>query len=139
MQVIAISAQPDLRAKQLLEQHHRLRARVFSDRLGWAVCVLDGLESDAFDDLEPTYIIAVSDSGRVAGCARLLPAIGPTMVAEVFSSLLPDGRLKAHPQMIESSRFCVETALAEGRAGGLVHEATLTMFAGIIEWCMANG
>lgn len=57
MQVIAISAQPDLRAKQLLEQHHRLRARVFSDRLGWAVCVLDGLESDAFDDLEPTYII----------------------------------------------------------------------------------
>lgn len=107
--------------------------------LGWAVCVLDGLESDAFDDLEPTYIIAVSDSGRVAGCARLLPAIGPTMVAEVFSSLLPDGRLKAHPQMIESSRFCVETALAEGRAGGLVHEATLTMFAGITEWCMANG
>ncbi|MQX48752.1 acyl-homoserine-lactone synthase [Sinorhizobium medicae] len=76
MQVIAISAQPDLRAKQLLEQHHRLRARVFSDRLGWAVCVLDGLESDAFDDLEPTYIIAVSDSGRVAGCA--LQLLNPT-------------------------------------------------------------
>ena len=41
--------------------------------------------------------------------------------------------------MIESSRFCVDTALAEGRGNGLVHEATLAMFAGIIEWCIANG
>ncbi len=63
MQVIAISAQPDLRAKQLLEQHHRLRARVFSDRLGWAVCVLDGLESDAFDDLEPTSSLSRTAAG----------------------------------------------------------------------------
>lgn len=41
--------------------------------------------------------------------------------------------------MIESSRFCVDTALAEGRGDGSIHEATLTMFAGIVEWCMANG
>ncbi|AFL54890.1 hypothetical protein USDA257_p01730 (plasmid) [Sinorhizobium fredii USDA 257] len=81
MQVIAISAHPDLRGKQLLEQHHRRRARVFSDRLGWEVSVLDGGESDAFDGLQPTYIITVSDSGHVAGCARLLPALGPAMTS----------------------------------------------------------
>jgi N-acyl-L-homoserine lactone synthetase len=60
------------------------------------------------------------------------------MLAEVFPSLLPEGRLHAHPAMVESSRFCVDTSLAEGRGDGSIHEATLTMFAGIIEWCLVN-
>ena len=41
--------------------------------------------------------------------------------------------------MVESSRFCVDTSLAAGRGGGQLHLATLTMFAGIIEWSMASG
>ncbi|APO77295.1 autoinducer synthesis protein TraI (plasmid) [Rhizobium etli 8C-3] len=139
MQVVAISARQGIPEPQLLEAHHKLRAQVFSDRLGWEVDVFDGREADAFDALQPTYIIAVSDSDQVAGCARLLPALGPTMVSDVFSSLLPKEGLKAHRFMIESSRFCVDTSLVDGRGGGSVHEATLTMFAGIIEWCMANG
>lgn len=139
MQVFAITARQGIPQQRLLEAHHKLRAQVFSDRLGWEVDVIDGRETDAFDALQPTYIIAVSDSGRVAGCARLLPAIGPTMVTDVFASLLPSGRLTAHPAMVESSRFCVDTTLAEGRGDGIVHEATLTMFAGITEWCIANG
>ncbi|AFL54889.1 N-acyl-L-homoserine lactone synthetase [Sinorhizobium fredii] len=57
---------------------------------------------------------------------------------DVFPSLLPNEGLKAHPFLIESSRFCVDTGLDEGRGGGMVHETTLTMFAGIIEWCMAH-
>jgi len=61
------------------------------------------------------------------------------MVAEVFPSLLPNGRLIAHSAMVESSRFCVDTTLDEGRGASSVHEATWTMFAGIIEWCMENG
>jgi acyl homoserine lactone synthase len=61
------------------------------------------------------------------------------MVRDVFASLLPGGKLNAHPLMIESSRFCVDTALLDARGGGSVHEATLTMFAAIIEWCVANG
>ncbi|USJ28471.1 acyl-homoserine-lactone synthase [Ensifer adhaerens] len=139
MQVLAISTPKNIEEAELIHRHHGLRARVFADRLGWDVKVVDGLELDAFDILMPTYILAISDSGQMAGCARLLPALGPTMVAEVFHSLLPNRRLDAHTAMIESSRFCVDTALGEGRGGGSVHEATLTMFAGIIEWCMSNG
>lgn len=138
MKVVATSARLGFRHEQLLEQHHRLRARVFSDRLGWEVNVFEGLELDAFDALQPTYILAVSESGRVAGCARLLPALGPTMAADVFPSLLPSEGLPTHPYMIESSRFCVDTTLSEGRGAGSVHEVTLTMFAGIIDWCLAN-
>ncbi|KEA04519.1 traI (plasmid) (plasmid) [Agrobacterium fabrum] len=139
MRVLAISSPRNVREAQLLQCHHQLRARVFADRLGWEVDVADGRESDAFDALMPTYILAISNRDEMAGCARLLPTLGPTMLADVFPSLLPYGQLNGHAAMVESSRFCVDTTLAEGRGDGSIHEATLTMFAGIIEWCIATG
>ncbi|MBY3179719.1 GNAT family N-acetyltransferase [Rhizobium leguminosarum] len=139
MQVLALSMPRTIQEAHLLHTHYQLRARVFSDRLGWEVDVTGGCETDSFDALRPTYVLAIAETGQLAGCARLLPASGPTMVADVFPSLLPDRQLNAHAAMIESSRFCVDTALAEGRGTGSVHEATLTMFAGIVEWSMANG
>ncbi|TAX87413.1 acyl-homoserine-lactone synthase [Rhizobium leguminosarum] len=137
MQVLALSTPRTIQEAHLLHLHYQLRARVFSDRLGWEVDVTSGCESDGFDALRPTYLLAIAETGQLAACARLLPTLGPTMVADVFPSLLPDGQLSGHAAMVESSRFCVDTALAEGR-GSSVHEATLTMFAGIVEWCMAN-
>jgi acyl homoserine lactone synthase len=139
MHIIAISKPQSIQEAELLQRHHRLRAEVFSDRLGWDVDVVDGCEKDAFDQEGPAYILAIATTGEVAGCARLLPAIGPTMIADVFGSLLPDGRLNAHPAMVESSRFCVDTRLSGGRGTGSLHEATLSMFAGIIEWSIENG
>ena len=41
--------------------------------------------------------------------------------------------------MVESSRFCVDTSLQAGKAGGFLHDVTLTMFAAIIEWSMEQG
>jgi acyl homoserine lactone synthase len=139
MQVLAISASHSLQEMELIQRHHQLRARVFADRLGWEVSVVGGYESDVFDQHGPTYILAISASGEVAGCARLLPATGPTMVTDVFPSLLPGGQLHSHSMMVESSRFCVDTKLAEGRGAGSFHEATLSMFASIIEWSVENG
>lgn len=139
MQIIAISKTERPSRKVLLCRHHQLRAAVFSTRLGWDVEVKDGLEIDRFDGLHPIYILAIDDAERVLGCARLLPALGPTMVQEVFPALLPNGTLSAHAAMIESSRFCVNTACEEGRGSGPMHETTLTMFAGIIEWSLLNG
>jgi acyl homoserine lactone synthase len=138
MQVFALTKPRSVHEARLIQQHHQLRARVFAERLGWEVEVVDGQESDGLDTIGPTYVLAVSHSGDVSGCARLLPATGPTMVTNVFPSLLPKGGLNAHPAMIESSRFCVDTTLEEGRGSGSVHEVTLTMFAGIIEWCLVN-
>jgi acyl homoserine lactone synthase len=118
---------------------YRLRADVFGGRLEWDVTVTDGGERDQYDDLNPTYILAVSVGNKVVGCARLLPAVGPTMLELTFPQLLSDGSLNANSAMIESSRFCVDTTLPVGRGGGQLHLATLTMFAGIIEWSMTNG
>ena len=123
----------------ILDSVFCLRAKIFRGRLGWDVTESAGRESDEYDRLDPTYIVATTDEGQIAGCARLLPALGPTMAANTFPQLLAAGRLNAHSAMIESSRFCVDTDLPAGREGGGLHEATLTMFAGIIEWSMASG
>lgn len=121
-----------------LAQMHRLRARVFGDRLEWDVAITEAQERDEYDDLLPTYVLAIAVGGRVVGCARLLPASGPTMLEQTFPQLLAQN-LDAHPAMVESSRFCVDTSLSVERGGRQLHLATLTMFAGIIEWSMANG
>jgi len=122
-----------------LAQMHRLRAIVFRDRLEWDVTITHGGERDQYDDLNPTYILAISGANKVVGCARLLPAVGPTVLERTFPQLLQDGSLNATSAMIESSRFCVDTTLPAGRGGEQLHLATLTMFAGIIEWSMVNG
>ncbi|MBB4409491.1 N-acyl-L-homoserine lactone synthetase [Agrobacterium tumefaciens] len=139
MHIMAIAAPRNEGEKKLLEEHHKLRARVFSGRLGWDVHVHGGHERDAFDDLGPTYILAVSEGDHVLGCARLLPAVGPTMVGDVFSSLLPDGNLHPHDAMIESSRFCVDTSHEVAGRSNRAHETTLAMFAGIVEWALLAG
>lgn len=139
MRVIAIAKPRTASETRIIDEMHRLRARVFQGRLSWNVRCVDGREYDEFDALSPTYILTLSGHDAVIGCARLLPVIGTTMLASVFPQLLRRGRLPAHPRMIESSRFCVDTECEEGRADGSLHAATLTMFAGIVEWSMANG
>jgi len=139
MQPIAIPAANHDDHPDLIDAMFRLRASVFKDRLGWDVPVADGRDIDAFDRLGPTYILAVACDGCVFGCVRLLPSTGDTMVAAMFPDLLADGTYSPHPTMVESSRFCVDTSFCEGRGAGSLHDVTLTMFAAIIEWSMANG
>lgn len=139
MQILTVSPDRYVERQNLLKQMHQLRARVFGGRLEWDVTITDGGERDQYDDLNPTYILATFGGSKVVGCVRLLPAEGPTMLERTFPQLLANGSLNATSTMIESSRFCVDTTLPAGRGGGQLHLATLTMFAGIIEWSMANG
>lgn len=138
MHLIAIRNPNGASEVRILDEMHRLRARIFQGRLAWNVRCIEGREFDEFDELSPTYIIALSGRETVVGCARLLPALGPTMLEAVFPEILPEGHLPAHSAMIESSRFCVDTSIEEGR-GQALHEATLSMFAGIVDWSIHNG
>jgi acyl homoserine lactone synthase len=139
MQTFAIPADAREQFPDLIDGMHRLRASVFKDRLEWDVEVVNGREVDDFDQLPATYILLLSGSSKVSGCARLLPATGTTMLTRAFPQLLSSGTLDAHAAMIESSRFCVDTTIEEGRGAGVLHEATLTMLAAIIEWSIING
>lgn len=139
MQILTISPDRHVEHQNLLKQMYGLRADVFGGRLEWDVTITASGERDQYDDLNPTYILAIFGGNKVVGCARLLPAVGPTMLERTFPQLLTDGSLNATSAMIESSRFCVDTTLPAGRRGNQLHLATLTMFAGIIEWSVANG
>lgn len=139
MQALAVPATSFSNAAVLLDSMHRLRARVFRDRMNWDVEVRDGREADQFDDCGPTYILAISGRNQVAGCARLLPATGPTLLSVLFPELVGSEFFKPHAAMIESSRFCVDTSVQGDRTGEGLHGATWTMFAAIIEWSLASG
>jgi N-acyl-L-homoserine lactone synthetase len=138
MRVVALTKYNAHLHTDLIDQMHDLRARVFFNRLGWKVRIVNGKELDEFDFLQPTYILVVTDNEKVVGSARLLPATGPTMLGDTFPQLLTNGRLDGHPQMIESSRFCVDTTAVAARPERSLHIATLTLFAGIIQWSIDN-
>jgi acyl homoserine lactone synthase len=63
-----------------LAEMHRLRYRIFKQRLGWDVEVGGDMEVDEFDACRPAYLLQKDDDGRIQGCVRLLPTIGPTML-----------------------------------------------------------
>ena len=94
--------------------------------------VTGDLELDVYDALDPTYLLLVSAEREVFGCVRLLPTTGPTMLADTFPQLLTGLSPGRNSRILESSRFCVDTRLADQLAGNKLHRATFMLFAAII-------
>jgi acyl homoserine lactone synthase len=99
----------------LMDEMFRLRARVFRDRMGWDVRVINGKERDKFDDEQPVYLIYADDEAReVKGCLRLLPTTGPTLLADFFSDTLPEAVHLSAPTIWECTRFCLDDGILSG-------------------------
>lgn len=122
---------------ELIEMH-RLRYRVFKERLGWDVQFSGDMEMDEFDALRPAYLLQRGDGGRIQGCVRLLPSLGPTMLGATFRALLDEMPLPASPNIWESSRFALDLQ-RDARVAGGVAEATYELFAGMIEFGLSRG
>ena len=121
-----------------LADMHRLRFRVFKERLEWAVQVENGMERDRFDALEPIYLLHRDDDGRVKGCVRLLPSTGPTMLRDVFPVLLGRSPCPSDPRIWECSRFALELFPELARSASGLARATFELFAGMIEFGMSR-
>jgi acyl homoserine lactone synthase len=89
------------------DQMFRLRAKIFGDQLKWDVKVVDGWETDEFDDMNPLYLACVQDA-RVVGCLRLLPTTGPTLLSGPLSHLFDDDVDIRSPLIFECTRFAVD-------------------------------
>lgn len=87
MKVIVRTRAALLRDFELAMGMHRLRGRVFKERLDWDVSVTGGLEIDQYDAFKPTYLLALQRRG-VVGSVRLLPTTGRNMLADTFPVLL---------------------------------------------------
>lgn len=123
----------------LIDQMHRLRAKVFQGRLGWEVSVIDGRERDRFDDEMPLYVISTTPEGQVVGCLRALQTTGPNMLSDVFSELLEPGTRIRSPLIWESTRFCVDLEYAMGRSKNTLSIITAELLCGLVETGLAAG
>ncbi|MER9567156.1 acyl-homoserine-lactone synthase [Mesorhizobium sp. M0571] len=121
-----------------LEQMHRLRYRVFRDRLDWDVSFSGGYEVDPFDALRPHYLLLRALTGRIDGCVRLLPTTGPTMLRDSFCALLADRSAPEDPRVWESSRFALDLPPSTPKQAGIAI-GTYELFAGMVEFGLSRG
>ncbi|ETA50027.2 acyl-homoserine-lactone synthase [Ponticoccus alexandrii] len=128
------------RYTKLLDEMFELRARVFRDRLGWDVKVVDGKEIDEFDALDPAYVLGLDDEGHVVACVRALQTTGPHMLADVFADILDGEPPLRSATMWESTRFCVDTErLSGGKSRNSVSYATCELMTGALEYAKESG
>ncbi len=138
--IIAIDGMNKDKFGAILADMHRLRARVFHDRLGWEVEVRDGMEIDSFDALDPTHIVSLDEEGRVVGCMRLLQTTGPHMLADVFCAILDGEPPLRSAQLWEATRFCVDTEqLDRGRSRNSISYVTSEVMVGAFEYARRAG
>lgn len=103
----------------------RDRATQFKQRLGWAVEVDEyGHEFDAYDDLNPLYVIMQNERGEHVGSGRLMPTTGRTMLNDHFSDLAGGVSIQS-PLIWETTRFCVSPRIAGDRRLALTTPAAL--------------
>lgn len=122
-----------------LAEMHRLRYRIFKERLGWDVQVSGDLEIDEFDACQPAYLVQKDNDGRIQGCVRLLPTMGPTMLRDTFPLLLNGESAPASDAIWESSRFGVDLSSRSEKTGRSIARATFELFAGMIEFGLMRG
>lgn len=124
-------------AETLIEMH-QLRCRVFKERLDWEVDTSGDMEIDSFDALHPAYLVQLTTTGRVQGCVRLLPSLGPTMLRETFPVLLAGESAPSSCSIWESSRFALEITTDAIKGSNGIARATHELFAGMIEFGLSR-
>ncbi|MDG3444639.1 acyl-homoserine-lactone synthase [Nitrospirillum amazonense] len=93
----------------------QLRHDVFHGRLRWIPASPNGLDVDEFDALAPTHGL-VMHQGVVVGGWRLLPTIGPYMLADIFPDVLRGNPPPKAATIWEVSRFSLNTLLGSAVA-----------------------
>ncbi len=134
MRVLAISQAEYSDHLHLIKDMHRLRRRVFKDRLNWDVSVSGDMEIDPYDALGPIYLICVTPADHVVASVRLLPTSGAYLLANTFPALLGGISPPRDPALFESSRFCVDTDSSADIADKGLRQATFVLFAAMLEW-----
>jgi acyl-homoserine lactone synthase len=129
----AVSGAGRARFGEALAQMHRDRKRVFVDKLGWDVPVVDAeYEIDQFDGDSAVYLLGLDGEGRHTGSLRLLPTTGPHLLSEVFPHLCERG-VPRGPDIWEISRLCTAPDVADPRP------VRRDLMLGVIEFALGNG
>lgn len=120
---------------------HRVRTKIFRDRMGWDVDVnAMEMEIDAYDRPETIYVLSVNDKDEVVGTWRFLTTDQPSMIRDIWPHYLETLAIPQSPAMCETSRFGVYYELSEtGDRQRIVSAATAEMIVGLIDVCIKCG
>jgi len=111
--LIKIASRKEFASKDLWEMH-RLRAKIFNDRMGWGIPIMSGMEIDGYDALDPYYLMVRKFEKGLCGCMRVLPTEAPYMLKDTFPELLHGRPAPADPKIWELSRFAIEADDQQG-------------------------
>ena len=124
---------------KLRDTMFRDRAAQFKHRLGWEAVTVDvnGHEMDAYDALNPLYVIWEMEDGTHGGSLRMMPTVGQTMINDHFTTLTDGVRIES-PLIWECTRLCISpktdfriTAALVVGAGELMDEFALEHYVGV--------
>lgn len=122
----------------LLDQMYSLRAKSFHERRGWSVSVSENKEVDHYDSMNPLYVLSVAPNGQLMASLRLLPTTGPHMLPDIFPETMGGKPIIRHPLILESSRFCADTTIANKNMPNGLNSATSELLVGMFEIAMKS-
>lgn len=120
---------------------HRVRTKIFRDRMGWDVDVNEmELEVDDYDLPETVYILHLDQDQRVSGTWRFLTTDQPSMIRNIWPHYTQSLPVPSSPWMCETSRFGVHSE-TENRTERQkqVNLATAEMLVALIDTCILCG
>ena len=116
----------------------RARAAVFHDRLGWAVSVSQGLETDRYDHEEdPVYLVSTDTEHRLTGSLRILPTTGETMLHNEFADFFDEPVDVESPTVWECTRFCVHPRQSASAIDN--KRVSSELLIGLCQLCLSSG
>ena len=142
---------------------HRVRTKIFKERMGWDVQVNHmELEIDEYDLPQTVYILYLNEQEKVVGTWRFLLNTEPSMIKNIWPQYLDSLPIPVSRNMCETSRFGVNietnTAVpsnqktcetsrfgAQSSTSGknsnrkMVNKATYEMIAALIDVCIKCG
>jgi N-acyl-L-homoserine lactone synthetase len=102
-----------LKHKDLLDEMHRDRKRVFVDWLKWDVPVVGDMEIDQYDTDDAIYLIdADPETGEHIASIRLLPCSVPTLMAEHFADMV-ESPVPSDDSAWEMTRLCANPRIKD--------------------------
>jgi acyl-homoserine lactone synthase len=117
-----------------LDEYFRARHEVYVGERGWTeLAKPDGREIDQFDLPSTTYLLAIKN-GQVVGGHRLVPTLGPTMMADVFPQLAMRPLVRS-PAAYELSRIFVKR---EHRGESAPPSVESVVLAGTMEFALSE-
>jgi acyl homoserine lactone synthase len=141
IEVLTSNTRGRLLSADILDSMYRLRSEAFVERLGWEVTSVRGREIDAFDDLNPTYMIVrdAIEPTCALGCWRLLPTTGPYMLRDVFPELLDGAEAPGDPRVWEISRYAVSPATRTSHRGFGFGDVSIAMWRRLFSFAREAG